>query len=547
VSAHSDSPIATSRETDRAETTASSSTTTPHSLKQCLPAARFFSGTDIIFRGIATASNKCQPGQLVVYRIGIDDPVEVAADALARGAAGILTEQVLPAPMPQAIVGDTDTALARIESHRCDPITDRLSLVGIVGGDGKTIAATCLHAILSSHGIATACLSDLGWDDATGSVTEAEPNASVVSVIDHLHASIHSGASAAVIELHDNLLHQRSWSVLPSDALTFDAVVIIPQSHRRTHYGPSDSAIALEKLRPGGLAIINDADHIAIEEANQLGVTVVTYGDNAAADVTVHDVSQTDNLWSGVIAHGDEATMVETTLASGSATTSIAAATAVAVSMSVSLTEISDAIGGLRSLVGRLQRITSNDAVQADRMPTVWLDAGGTPQRLTHILKHVQRQARSSPNQHDRPTTIPIAAAKAYQRAQNRPARTWCVLSVSDAEDDETLRRYGSSLEVLADASVLACADEDRSSFLRTSHHVLDGVEDVAAMRLVADPHRAIDWAIASAQPQDTIVVICGPRHREQLQQYADRITRCLDVDSNASSSTSTKHLKIFG
>jgi UDP-N-acetylmuramoyl-L-alanyl-D-glutamate--2,6-diaminopimelate ligase len=38
----------------------------------------------------------------------------------------------------------------------------------------------------------------------------------------------------------------------------------------------------------------------------------------------------------------------------------------------------------------------------------------------------------------------------------------------------------------------------------------MDGVQKCAAMRLVADRERALRWAIAEAQPQDTILMIGG-------------------------------------
>ena len=147
----SQSGLPTPQESSRAE--GAPEPASERSLKSLLPQARFFSGTDIHFESIADSAGQCVPGQLVVYRIGIDCPVETIAEALARGAAGILTEQILPAPLPQCIVSDTDRALAEIVSRelidedgaRPD---QRLLTIGIVGDHGKTSTALMAAAVL---------------------------------------------------------------------------------------------------------------------------------------------------------------------------------------------------------------------------------------------------------------------------------------------------------------------------------------------------------------------------------------------------------------
>ena len=81
-----------------------------HSLAQLLTNCRFFAGDDVEFSSLAESSASIRPGELVVYRIGRDCPAKLIADAMARGAAGILSEQVLPCPLPQCIVGDIELA-----------------------------------------------------------------------------------------------------------------------------------------------------------------------------------------------------------------------------------------------------------------------------------------------------------------------------------------------------------------------------------------------------------------------------------------------------
>ena len=83
----------------------------PLSLRSLIPSGRFPGQEDIQFRRIAYDAKHSTVGDLAIYRIGKDCPSRVVADSTARGASGILTEQVLPSPIPQCIVGDVERAL----------------------------------------------------------------------------------------------------------------------------------------------------------------------------------------------------------------------------------------------------------------------------------------------------------------------------------------------------------------------------------------------------------------------------------------------------
>ena len=108
------------------------------SLRQILPASRFLTSDDLFFGSVAASPKEATEGQLVVYRIGSMCPAQVVAEALARGAAGILTEQVLPSPLPQCIVGDIENALAKIAAHEHKHPDRELLNVAVVGSAGKT-------------------------------------------------------------------------------------------------------------------------------------------------------------------------------------------------------------------------------------------------------------------------------------------------------------------------------------------------------------------------------------------------------------------------
>lgn len=127
------------------------------SLAAILPESRFFAGDDIRFRRLTATATEATADDLVAYRIGEGSPEQLIADAMARGAAGIVTEQVLPCPLPQCIVGDVDLAMAQITAALAGHPDRKLLTVGVVGPAGKTTTTLLVAALLRAQGI-RACL-----------------------------------------------------------------------------------------------------------------------------------------------------------------------------------------------------------------------------------------------------------------------------------------------------------------------------------------------------------------------------------------------------
>jgi UDP-N-acetylmuramoyl-tripeptide--D-alanyl-D-alanine ligase len=104
-------------------------------------------GPDVWLQGVSTDTRTLQPGQLFVALRGPNhDGHDYLAEAMARGAAGCLVEQVVT-DCPAILVEDTRLALgqlARAWRRRFD-----IPLVAITGSNGKTTVKEMLAAILA--------------------------------------------------------------------------------------------------------------------------------------------------------------------------------------------------------------------------------------------------------------------------------------------------------------------------------------------------------------------------------------------------------------
>jgi UDP-N-acetylmuramyl tripeptide synthase len=96
---------------------------------------------------------------------------------------------------------------------------------------------------------------------------------------------------------------------------------------------------------------------------------------------------------------------------------------------------------------------------------------------------------------------------------------------------DEPLARMGRVVERFADRIVLTSTESAKSTFLRSSHAVLDGFKNVAVARLVADPVKAIRWAVRHADPRDTVLIVTGDENRSasQSRRLVQRIESQVD------------------
>ncbi len=441
------------------------------SLSAILPNARFFSCQDISFRSIADIPQQCSPTDLVVYRIGEGSPEELIADAMARGAAGILTEQLLPSPLPQCIVGDVDLAVSQIHAEILGHPDRRLLTVGVIGPAGKTTTTLLVASLLRSAGIRTAYQTDLGDSDGVVQQTSRQPLPSGTPLLRWLSEAVDSQCSAALIEMSDSDVRYGRY-----DAIQFD-LLILTGSERSDDYGPSSTQCALDRLSPTGVVVAPADDQSTMRVVRDSGVGMVTYGVQNAADMTAKVIEQSDGMTTLMMTYHDTTAIMETPLCGSAMAANHAAAAMVGVLVDSTLPGIVESLSKLRSVPGRGQQLASMEHAN------VIIDAAGSPARC--------------------------AAALRTARSMKGGGRLWCVFAVDGVDDPQQLAHCGSLMERFATHSII-CSVDQKKSFLKASHAVLDGVQKCAAMRLVADQRRAIGWAVGEAKPTDTILILGG-------------------------------------
>lgn len=475
------------------------------SLRAVLPGARWFAADDIRFKQVAASAATCEPGELVVVAPGEADPLATISTALARGAAGLLCEQIQPCPLPQCIVGDTAKALACIERQQLQAIQQDLFTVGVIGPDGKTSTSLLIANVLRAAGMRTAYSCDLGQSDGILQTTPTTPTTTPEALYHWLHDARDNGSATAVIELSDPLL-----ATACLDPVKLDLLVITGNSGRSDEVGPHRLVAALESLQPRGLVVVSADCPQSLSLVAEAGVPYLTYGLRRQADVSAKIYDQQPGETTLLVTAGDCTAVMETPLTGPAMAANQLAAIAVGLLSELELPAAIAALGKLRTLPGRMERLSRLVGAK------VVLDAGGSVNRVAESLRTLRRERCGG--------------------------KLWCVLTTPDDPDPAKAANLGRVAERYADRVIYtSAANANKASFLQACHDLLDGVHDPARPRLIADRDQALDWVTRQAGSEDTILVSGGYAadeawtRRRRIEHDREALTALLDARDAAS------------
>lgn len=456
------------------------------SLRKLFPRGKFFGGDDVLVSRVATDPAACQPGDLLAILGDCTDPMAAGCEAMARGAAGLLTEQLLPVPLTQCIVPDVGRAAAKLCDALYDSPSRSMLMIGVVGADGKTATSLLIAAMLRGAGHRTAYETDLGsCDGVVQSVAERRAD-SITSVSEFLADARDSGCAAAVVELSN------AWVRSPViRSISFDVIVLTggkASSDDAVLAGSMD--LALERLREDGVAIVNGDSPAAVAAADRAGVPTLTHALRRDADVSAKIFEQQPGATTLMVSAGDTTAMMETSLTGAALASNQLAAVTFGLLIELPLHRAIETATRVTSLPGRMQRLADYGSA------SVVLDAVGSASRLGQTLRSLRRERCGG--------------------------KLWVVAAVPAGVPGSEAAACGRMAERYADHVILTSGAEGKGKFLAQTHEWLDGVDRVGAPRLVADRAAAIEWAIGQASAKDTILIAGGwPADSPALERAA--------------------------
>ncbi|MEV6599662.1 UDP-N-acetylmuramoyl-L-alanyl-D-glutamate--2,6-diaminopimelate ligase [Actinoplanes sp. NPDC051346] len=347
--------------------------------------------------GVTHDSRRVGAGELFVAIPGERyDARRFVADALARGAAGVVTEGPVDVPDGTVVirVPSARAALADFATAVYGPAPERLRLIGVTGTDGKTTTTHMIHAALEAHGERAGRLSTVGMTAGEGAPPAGfgftTPEAGDLHRM--LAGMADAGCTTAVAEVSSHAL-----ALQRVRGCTFQVAVFtnLTPEHLDFHGSMPEYAAAKAQLfamvarkAPGGFGVVN-ADDPASAVMRQHGPSrILSYGIDNDADVRAVDIRcEPDQTTFTMVTPWGEQKIVSAIPGRVNVYNWLAAATT-ALGLGVSL-EAVRAAAEVTTVDGRLESVDSGQPFK------VFVDFAHTPHALATVLKTVRPQTKN--------------------------------------------------------------------------------------------------------------------------------------------------------
>jgi UDP-N-acetylmuramoyl-L-alanyl-D-glutamate--2,6-diaminopimelate ligase len=433
---------------------------------------------EVEISGLAYTSQSVTPGALFFCVPGFrSDGHDFAPEAVARGAAALVTEHRLDYGVPEVVVDDVRAAMGPAAARFYGDPTAELEVVGITGTNGKTTTAFLVRHLLEAAGRQTGLLGTV--KRVVGGVEEEVERTTPEAIdLQETFSRMRDGGDRAVaMEVSSHALELgrvagirfacRVFTNLTQDHLDFHNTMEAYFAAKRRLFGEQ------------GRSVVNVDDEYGRRIAAE--VDAVTFGIEHDADYRARSI-EFDLMGSRFTLETPEGELrIESPLPGLFNVQNVVGAIAAVRSLGVD--EIS--LAGFGSVPGRFE------AVDEGQDFGVLVDYAHTPDSLENVLRAAREVARG---------------------------RVHVVFGAGGDRDRGKRPLMGDAARRLADR-VLVTSDNPRSE---QPEDIIDEVMEGAgpdAGREV-DRRRAIARAIEDAEPGD-VVVIAGKGH-EQGQEFED-------------------------
>jgi UDP-N-acetylmuramoyl-L-alanyl-D-glutamate--2,6-diaminopimelate ligase len=459
------------------------------------PVWRLRGAAETLVTGVAYNSRRVIPGDLfVALPGGYFDGHNFAAEAVARGAAGLVVERPLGLGVPELNVDDARAALAPIAAEFYGHPSKRLRVVGITGTDGKTTTSYLLDAILRDAGVRTGLIGTIAVK-IDGEVVEAETRQTTPESLDvqrHLAEMLDRGVDTPIIEAtsHGLDLHRL-------DCVRFIAGGVTNITHEHLEHHKTIAAYRRAKAKlfervseSRGDAVINLDDEGAREMvAWSNGARLTTYSLESDADLHAEAFQLTVTGSRFDLIYRGERRPVALPMLGGYNVANALCATGLALAIGVDLHSIVASLSRAPDVPGRMERIDCGQPF------AVIVDYAHTPESLTKVLtllRHLNPDGR-----------VIVACGSAGERdVTKRPMQ-------------------GAVCAELADYSIFTTEDPRMDDPDQIIAEIAEGAKQRGAREgvefaRITDRMDAVRAAVGRAQPGD-VVLLAGKGHERSI------------------------------
>jgi len=310
--------------------------------------------------GISFNSKEVKRGDIFVAVKGLHtDGHNYIGDAVARGAVAVISERDFQGPI--VVVKDSRDALAYISNNFYGRPSEKMTLIGVTGTNGKTTTAFLIKEIIESSGRRTGLIGTISYrigDEEFPSI-HTTPEAPEYQAL--LARMLRAGCLYAVSEVSSHALAQKR-----ADYTRFTTAVFtnLTRDHLDFHitmenYFESKKRLFYELLKEGGTAIINLDDPYGRALRDGLkNRHSITYAIDSDSDATAYDIINKPNGLRFKVRYRGVIYPIESPLVGIPNVYNILASVCAAISLGIDRESIFGALKRVEKIRGRFERVS---------------------------------------------------------------------------------------------------------------------------------------------------------------------------------------------
>jgi len=450
--------------------------------------------------GLSMHSREIRAGWVFIAIAGThQDGAAFVEDAIRRGAVAVIASRMVPVPpeIGVLVVPDARRAAAQAAHAFFGAPSAALQMVGITGTNGKTTTATFLKQVLTAHGTPTGMLGTIAYEIGDRSIAATRTTPDAITLQHLLQGMVKAGCRAAVLEVSSHALVQQRTGCIDFAAAAFTNLT---QDHLDYHgtmeaYYEAKAGL-LRGLAAGRYGVVDTDDAWGARlAAEPLACGILRTGLQSAADVR-GEILSASLEGTHVMVHspwGDHAVMLQ--LPGEHNVRNALTCFALAGALGVPAEHIAVALGHVRSVRGRLQRVPSPAPFR------VFVDYAHTDDALRHVLQELRRHTAG---------------------------RLRVVFGCGGNRDTAKRVLMGQAVHAYADVAYITSDNPRHESPAAILAAIRSAFPADAGVRMELDRRAAIQLALTEAQPGDT-VILAGKGH-ETYQEVEGRMLPFDDV-----------------
>ncbi|MDB4002736.1 UDP-N-acetylmuramoyl-L-alanyl-D-glutamate--2,6-diaminopimelate ligase [Oceanospirillaceae bacterium] len=453
---------------------------------------------DVCVYGVSSDSRQVKQGDLFISCLGepkrqrsyIEQAQASGAVAVVMDAQQALTLDLSSLTVPIVGIDNLLAIQGSIAARMHNNPSQKMSLIGITGTNGKTSCSHFIAKCLSSLGLPCGVMGTLGYGFLNA--LEQGPNTTPheVTLQNQLGAMSLSGAKACAIEVSSHGLSQGRVNSCHFDTAVFTNLTQDHLDYHRTMKAYGQVKAQLFKWPSLRCAVINFDDKFGRSLLKMIASNVDIYTYSARVcelknvNIGVSSVVQHEHGLDAMIVTPQGQALLQVGLIGRFNLSNLLATLAVLLSHKIDLLKAMQAINQLTTVCGRMQLIAPE--FESSNYPQAIVDYAHTPDALEQALMAAKEHINSG--------------------------KLWVVFGCGGDRDSGKRPKMATIAESLADHVIVTDDNPRAESSEKILADIVKGFKHPAKVAVKADRSQAITFAIQHAKPGD-IVLIAGKGH----------------------------------